>query len=1264
MQHMAKNSNTLPEAISKRFPDLTEAQFRLLCFCAYFGEYPGSTWVMEKYDAKYGLRKGRTASDYAVLKKNGYIYENTNKVIPSQYFDIVLPMMKEYPDWVIDFETFGRYREETKEYLWKVSKCINMRDLNAARALSYPKRGNAWEYFAPMVFRTDCGPVISLLPEDAKGNLLKSILENSIAFDSLTEELLGKVRNVAETWMIEPTDITDQIDCYRYFLTGILPPEKASGIRETCWSLGARAVDLLYRDQLSESLEMFSTAVQLNAPYESANCFRSPILTWFYTVCLVRCCRKLRSHKAREALDRMMGDSRFKFESSHSPSRMLATYVGSQEKKVPWYVYCEMKALLRENEDLSVRHLGHIVSRYFRVTDTDLAELGFDAAAAPSLPILHNEIAHLIPTTSSAKDALCTQFGAPGALAKMPRKESWEMILSELNGQVRQNREEEEMERRIIYFLDGKWINAVMEQSRPAGSEDEWGHDRLLSRSTLVDAGYDFMDMTDLRLARALGRKVIDKPDIEVAIPILAGSDRIFTGQHYHHPYTPLKVEEEAPFVAFSGKDGFIEVTSNVGRFSDGSIRPSTIVGRDGGYVCVKTNPVQRDVLQNLLDVGRFPATATPVIRSTIDSLDGIIEVRSNLGSAAVIPTMRGSTRLALRISPDKNDKNLYLMDIQAAPCEEGSLRCEPGQGSEDVYDDTGEQPQFIKRDLQKEYDNYMDFRDIAENLFNLEFRSPTQCELWTSESMLKILEWAYENRDRAFVEWPEGRPLRFRGEAKASDVDVTVSSGIDWFSVEGELTIGKDKYDLEKILAAMRNASPEGYVKLGDKDYIRMTETLRRHLIALDEMLNERHGKERVVPVYRVGQLAQVLGEDGGINSTMDEGFTNLLDRMQAAYDSTPEVPPDLNAKLRDYQREGYVWMKRLDAWGAGACLADDMGLGKTLQSLAFMLSKAPEGPSLVVAPKSVIPNWDIEAAKFTPTLRVKVLNNETRRKECIEQAGPGDLILATYGVLGTESELLSSREWNVVCLDEAHQIKNRNTRMSAAAMGLKAGSRIILTGTPIQNHLGELWNLFQFINPGLLGQWNDFKARYMGSAPLDEENRQFLKDLVQPFILRRTKEEVLEELPEKMIYEQMVELSPEEIQLYEAMRKKVEDRLNEKGKKNKGEKPKVEYFAELTNLRLSACSMSLVHDEWKGGSSKTEALKGILEELSGNEGNRILIFSQFTSYLTQVKAMLDKAGMRYLYLDGQTELDERAELVQQFQNGDCPIFLVSLKA
>ena len=338
---------------------------------------------------------------------------------------------------------------------------------------------------------------------------------------------------------------------------------------------------------------------------------------------------------------------------------------------------------------------------------------------------------------------------------------------------------------------------------------------------------------------------------------------------------------------------------------------------------------------------------------------------------------------------------------------------------------------------------------------------------------------------------------------------------------------------------------------------------------------------------------------------------------------------------------------------------MADDMGLGKTLQTITLLLEQAQSGPSLIVVPASLVPNWRNELSRFAPTLNVFVLNDEVNREQAIEQISRNEVLVTTYALLTIHQQQLSQKSWNVVVLDEAHTIKNPNTKMSKAAMTLKAERKVILTGTPIQNHLSELWNLFQFINPGLLGNAEQFKKKYI--IPIEEnknkERQGQLKKLISPFLLRRTKGEVIEELPEKNDINLPVELSDNELAMYELHRKKAEElAMAEEG-------VKLSTLSEITKLRQMACSISLVDKTWKKTSSKLSTFIALAESLN-DSGGRALVFSQFTSFLAEVRQVMDKIKLPYLYLDGATPIRKREEIVDEFQKGNYPFFLISLKA
>jgi SNF2 family DNA or RNA helicase len=373
------------------------------------------------------------------------------------------------------------------------------------------------------------------------------------------------------------------------------------------------------------------------------------------------------------------------------------------------------------------------------------------------------------------------------------------------------------------------------------------------------------------------------------------------------------------------------------------------------------------------------------------------------------------------------------------------------------------------------------------------------------------------------------------------------------------------------------------------------------------------------------------------------------------------PKIPSTFQATLRDYQTEGFAWLARLAHWGVGACLADDMGLGKTLQALALILTRAAAGPTLVVAPTSVCMNWEAETARFAPTLTVRVFGPGDREK-FLDSMQPFDLVVCSYGLLQQESELLAKTRWETVVLDEAQAIKNMATQRSQAAMNLQAGFRLITTGTPLENHLGELWNLFRFINPGLLGSHRSFTERFAGpiERQQDKKARGHLKKLIRPFILRRTKNQVLEELPSRTEITYHVELGTEEMAFYEALRRQSLERIaqaDDPGKK------RFQILAELMKLRRACCNPRLVMPDVGLSGAKLAAFVEIVTELRDN-GHKALVFSQFVDHLAILRAELDRQQIPYQYLDGSTAIKDRKRAVDAFQAGEGELFLISLKA
>ena len=394
----------------------------------------------------------------------------------------------------------------------------------------------------------------------------------------------------------------------------------------------------------------------------------------------------------------------------------------------------------------------------------------------------------------------------------------------------------------------------------------------------------------------------------------------------------------------------------------------------------------------------------------------------------------------------------------------------------------------------------------------------------------------------------------------------------------------------------------------------------------------------------------------------------------LTAAKELSPRPPQGLTATLRDYQLEGFRWLTRLAAWGQGACLADDMGLGKTVQTIALLLGRAKEGPQLVIAPTSVCWNWAAEFARFAPTLRVSSYHELAAgpaRAAALQGLGKRDVLIVSYGLLVREVENLRAQRFATVVFDEAQALKNADTLRTKAARRLTADLRLALSGTPLENHLGELWSLFSVVFPGLLGSWGQFRDRF--ASPIervqDPDARAALARIIRPFILRRTKAEVARELPPRTEIQVPIALSPEEHELYEDARLAAVAELTPQSKDVRevrdgpDGKRRFEVLAALTRLRLLASHPRLYDPRSKVASSKMRRLLELLEELR-TEGHRALVFSQFTSHLALVRQELASRGFHVQYLDGATAAAARKALVQAFQDGEGEVFLISLTA
>ena len=654
------------------------------------------------------------------------------------------------------------------------------------------------------------------------------------------------------------------------------------------------------------------------------------------------------------------------------------------------------------------------------------------------------------------------------------------------------------------------------------------------------------------------------------------------------------------------------------------------------------------------------PLQAEERVLRAIASIANLVTVQSDIGGGVEAEEVPSDATPHAHLLPAGEGLKVSLL---AQPFAESGTAYTPGEGGETVITVVDGQRLQTRRDLQQEKQNAAAVIDDCKALLQYEpvdgewlIDEPTDC--------LELLMQLQEMGESVVVEWPEGEKFKVSRQLGVNDFKFDIHRQQDWFAASGEVQVSENQVvDLQQLMMLLDNTSGQ-FVPLADGEFLALTEEFRQRLKTLSR-LSQRHGKELRINGLAALAMDEMLDDLEQIK--VDTEWQDHIQQIKTAQAIEPEVPKTLLATLRDYQQEGYVWLSRLANWGVGACLADDMGLGKTLQGLAVMLSRASEGPALVIAPTSVCMNWSSEAERFAPSLRVQSLgeSDRTHRQDLLDNLGPNDLLVCSYGLVQQEdvAEMLAAVTWQTIVLDEAQAIKNYATKRSQAVMALQGSFKIIMTGTPIENHLGELWNLFRFINSGLLGSLDSFNQRFANPIERDQDDSasDALRRLIRPFILRRTKNQVLKELPSRTEITLPVELSKQEMAFYEALRReaiiKLSDSEAEAGHKH------LQVLAEIMKLRRACCNPSLVKPELALPSAKLEQFSELITELLDN-GHKALVFSQFVDHLKILRNYLDEQQISYQYLDGSTPTKKRKAGVDAFQAGEGDVFLISLKA
>ena len=471
-------------------------------------------------------------------------------------------------------------------------------------------------------------------------------------------------------------------------------------------------------------------------------------------------------------------------------------------------------------------------------------------------------------------------------------------------------------------------------------------------------------------------------------------------------------------------------------------------------------------------------------------------------------------------------------------------------------------------------------------------------------------------------------------------------------FNIEN---INEDEY--KKIINAFKDNRK--FFKLKDESFIDLRdEEVIKLFNLIDNLSEESSVKSNEIKIHKSKAvfLSESIKDDNLSFIHGNDIINHIASKIVNLEDINYEIPEDLNATLRDYQLTGFKWLKTLSHYEFGGILADEMGLGKTLQTIAFLLSEKGK-KSIIVTPTSLIYNWRSEFEKFAPNMKVKIIHgNREERIFTKEEVKEFDVLITTYGTLRNDYDLYNDINFDFCIIDEAQNIKNPLSQSSEVVKELNAKVKFALTGTPIENNLLELWSLFDYILPGYLYSKKKFQDKFMKRDKGIKE----LKKLIRPFILRRLKNDVMSELPDKIEKRFLIEMTKEQKKVY----KSYVDDIKIKMKERDFTKDKITIFSYLTKLRQLTLDPAILVEGYKGGSGKIDVTVELIEEFI-KDNHKILLFSQFTSVLDSMKKILEAEGIEYFYLDGSTKASERVQLVNEFNNSDnIKVFLISLKA
>jgi hypothetical protein len=914
----------------------------------------------------------------------------------------------------------------------------------------------------------------------------------------------------------------------------------------------------------------------------------------------------------------------------------------------------ELGPIRTESRPSALAGFVEALCAYLCAERLDLEALDATQAGLAGLPmeLFHRELAELRRRAKGGISAAAFPF-----LDLVPHSETWEKALEDLHGLAKPMTSKRpgrlawwvwrDPEARAPYVIEPR------EQRRDA--KGQWTRGKAISLKRLKEEGrsWSFLLPQDQALISCIrenwrGHEL----NFDAALQALVGHPLVFWSETEVDAAARMEVVAGQPELHVTRKGKVLELRLNP------PLQEGDVMAQAEGLFRVRiiTITAAHRKLADILGDGLcVPAGAETQVLQALRAVAPMVTVHSDVAVKDEAARQAGLTRV-------EGDPRIFLLLMPFHQGLKAQMRVEPlsgcgyhipGDGGASLMLERQGEMRLVARDLAAETAAAEALLAALPTLPLDEGRSEWMLD--DPERCMNLLLELEAAKGLVTVQWPEGGRLSPPRTLGLEAMSLTVKRNGNWFDALGELKLDQDRVaNLQELLTATEQSGSR-FVKLGDGRVYALAETFRRRLDDL-RALGEEHGDGLRLHSLSALALDGLSEELGGFHS--DQAWKGMLQQLQGALGEGAQLPEGFQATLRQYQLEGYQWMRRLAEAGLGACLADDMGLGKTVQTLALLLARAEGGPALVVAPTSVCANWESEAETFAPGLKVQRFG-EGDREAALQAAGPFDVFLCSYGLLPLEAERLQRVPWSTVVLDEGQNIKNALTKRSQAVMDLQAGFRLVLSGTPVENHLAELWNLMRFLNPGLLGTIEQFRKRFQEPIERDQDSHALgrLRRMVSPFLLRRTKAQVLKELPPRT--EIVLELEPSEAEaaFLEALRRQSLDALDG------GPGQTLQVLAALMRLRRACCNPALVQPGLGIPSSKLEAFLDLVDELRESD-HRALVFSQFVDHLGLLRQALDERGVSYQYLDGSTPVRKRAAAVKAFQAGEGELFLISLKA